>query len=935
LLLVSALIVAQAISVVDATEKVYRDDVSLPSPAASAAIDAAQNEFEGFQIVVTGPASNVSVSANTLTGPGGFPIVPSSAGRQGNIMVYREAFIALPGSGAATDPAAKEGNAPDALIPQFDEFYQEARNTAVATLPAGQNAVYFVDVHVPPEANPGVYAGTVTVSANGASHDVPVTLTVWPFALPSTPTLKTVIRFGWDAATLQYPSLSGQCCGDTVAQMHLLHAMLGVNHRVNIHAFDYGNPDLNAYQRNFGALINGTANTLLSGAHPTVLQYLGTHGSSNTLASWRSFFAQNGWLDYLVDYAADEPAAGANSNWCTLSANAAADAAANVRSVTTASIEDARAATCNGQAVNLGAINVFAPVVDQVQPLSMGTGQSTMGDYSAWRAGSLNGVGNEVWEYQSCDTWGCADPGNASGWPSYAIDHAAIRSRALEWISFRNGISGEVYWAADDSWTDLTRAPWTNQYASGGNGDGTLIYPGVAASAQVGGTHDIPLASLRLKMLREGVEDYEYMSILGQLGDASFVDSQIDGVFPTAHSVAGVSPAVLYGARAELACRIVVDRHPNWTCDPSTWGTVTLTVSTSGIGTGTITSSPAGIDCGTGGTSCAARFAAGTTVTLLATPDSGSTFGGFSGGCAGAQSSCALDLASEETVVGSFGLPPAHLTAGPAAVSFDAVQVGSAPPAQAVILLDDGGQALAWTATSDDGAISLSASSGSLAAGASAGVTVSVAAQAAAGSRTSHLTIVAGAAGTITLPVSITFTAAPPPPPPPAQLLVTPLSLSFQAQAGEAPAARSIIVSDVGGVGTSFGISTDDSAVVPAISSFDLGPGEGKVVQVSVTPSAVAGARSANLVVNAGAAGTVTIAVSVAFTAPPDGPDAGPSGPDAGPSSSNTGGADGGTAPPIKESNLAPAQGCSHDGTTAGWLAALGALALFSRKRRE
>src|SRR3989442_15840018 len=55
----------------------------------------------------------------------------------------------------------------------------------------------------------------------------------------------------------------------------------------------------------------------------------------------------------------------------------------------------------------------------------------------------------------------------------------------------------------------------------------------------------------------------------------------------------------------------------------------TLTVSKTDLGGGTVTSSPAGINCG--GT-CSASYVSGTTVTLTATPDLLSGFGG-GGGC--------------------------------------------------------------------------------------------------------------------------------------------------------------------------------------------------------------------------------------------------------------------------------------------------------------
>jgi hypothetical protein len=57
-------------------------------------------------------------------------------------------------------------------------------------------------------------------------------------------------------------------------------------------------------------------------------------------------------------------------------------------------------------------------------------------------------------------------------------------------------------------------------------------------------------------------------------------------------------------------------------------GTQALTVAKAGTGGGTVTSAPAGIACGA---TCAASFTTGQGVTLTATPDGASTFGGWTG----------------------------------------------------------------------------------------------------------------------------------------------------------------------------------------------------------------------------------------------------------------------------------------------------------------
>ena len=82
-----------------------------------------------------------------------------------------------------------------------------------------------------------------------------------------------------------------------------------------------------------------------------------------------------------------------------------------------------------------------------------------------------------------------------------------------------------------------------------------------------------------------------------------------------------------------------------------------LTVNKSGTGTGGVTSSPAGIDCGA---TCSHQFAENTMVTLTATADAGSTFGGWSGeGCSGT-GTCSVTMSQARSVTATFTLNPTH-----------------------------------------------------------------------------------------------------------------------------------------------------------------------------------------------------------------------------------------------------------------------------------
>ncbi len=79
----------------------------------------------------------------------------------------------------------------------------------------------------------------------------------------------------------------------------------------------------------------------------------------------------------------------------------------------------------------------------------------------------------------------------------------------------------------------------------------------------------------------------------------------------------------------------------------------TLGVTKAGTGGGTVASSPSGISCGA---TCSGSFTSGTSVTLTATPEGGSTFGGWSGACTGT-GTCIVPMTSARSVTATFEGP--------------------------------------------------------------------------------------------------------------------------------------------------------------------------------------------------------------------------------------------------------------------------------------
>jgi len=98
--------------------------------------------------------------------------------------------------------------------------------------------------------------------------------------------------------------------------------------------------------------------------------------------------------------------------------------------------------------------------------------------------------------------------------PQWEIDFPPIDYRIMQgFINQSLGFTGLLYWAVDywtkDPWSDVDTYPVDADHYPG---EGMLVYPGEDVGVQ--GT----VPSLRLKWIRKGVEDYEYIELMKKAG---------------------------------------------------------------------------------------------------------------------------------------------------------------------------------------------------------------------------------------------------------------------------------------------------------------------------------------------------------------------------------------------------------------------------------
>jgi hypothetical protein len=135
--------------------------------------------------------------------------------------------------------------------------------------------------------------------------------------------------------------------------------------------------------------------------------------------------------------------------------------------------------------------------------------------------------GQRLWFYES----------NAQGppYPGFATNTLdAAEPRIMMWGSWYEGGSGFLYYAVDD-WNDAN--PWGPNVDFDKTGDGVLIYPGDHSGTNTGKGSPAgiamagPIASIRLKMIRSGMQDWALFLLADRNGKRDAAKAEIAAVY--------------------------------------------------------------------------------------------------------------------------------------------------------------------------------------------------------------------------------------------------------------------------------------------------------------------------------------------------------------------------------------------------------------------
>ncbi len=522
------------------SERVFKDSPAPQGSGAELKVYAARNEFEPFQLVVKPAASGAVVVS----------LDPFGAGIGAEL--YQVKYVPI---SQVSDSLGRTGPYPDPLWP--------LENGATVPLTAGENTAFWFSLAVPPGAAAQDYLSAVHIGG----VTIPVRLHVFNFAIADALHVGSQMNFSYqnflqrysvpgtgseywayvdqikqffsdhrltpssilwpggltgggsfaqpfihyDCATHTFSDADGIWGFEALAQRYLagtglLGGQFGApfNGGVGFSAwmaasFAHNDPSQDQRPNPFCGIARSPADWL---ANPT--------SAYNTawfayLTAMQSYLAGLGYLDEAYHYFANEPQDAADDNAVAWYSRYAHAAAPNLKLMVS---EEPKPAIYDQPGAH---VDLWLPVLENFDPLVS-------------QERKLNHA-EETWIYW---LYGTRPP----YFNPITLDHPGIEGKFTGWFLWKYRIGGIAYYALND-WS---QNPWTQPQTSNHNGDTFMLYPPAENNLPIayGANHHRLVPSIRFELMRDSLEDYEYLYTLAGggpvAGQVNAADAQADKI---------------------------------------------------------------------------------------------------------------------------------------------------------------------------------------------------------------------------------------------------------------------------------------------------------------------------------------------------------------------------------------------------------------------
>jgi ABC-type glycerol-3-phosphate transport system substrate-binding protein len=347
--------------------------------------------------------------------------------------------------------AAEPGLYPNALEP-----------AQILNLSPDKPVRLWIDLFVPKDVPPEKYTVSLRLTKNGENVEtIPVELEVFPFSLPLSPSQPAVIGLNYDLIARHYKVKEGSDNANNIMKSFY---WFMVEHRISPYQppVPLDSPEIGKF------LANERVSACRIPFPPGNKEYDALMEAAK----------KGGWLEKLFVYFIDEPT--------YHQFPAVVETAKNIHRPEQ---HPKFLVTCFPEQSLLGAVDIWCIHLSFL-PVGIPHLFSDRPEYFR-KVRERQAAGDRVWWYTA---------GPIKPFPTLHIEDDPAAFRIIPWMQQFYGMDGFLHWEAAN-WTH----PLDEAFIPGfGNGEGVLVYPGNKG----------PLPSIRLELLREGLEDMEYLFLL-------------------------------------------------------------------------------------------------------------------------------------------------------------------------------------------------------------------------------------------------------------------------------------------------------------------------------------------------------------------------------------------------------------------------------------